>query len=298
MGALFADYKRLEKLGEGTYGIVYKAEDKQTGEIVALKKIRNPNEEDGVPPTTLREISVLKESEHKNIVQLKDVISKCGEIGLVFEYLDQDLYKYMRNTTGHLSALLVKSYLHQLLSGLAFCHSHRIMHRDLKPQNLLIDKKGNLKIADLGLARAVGVPLRTYTHEVVTLWYRAPEVLLGSRHYGFALDIWSIGCIFAEMIMKAPLFQGDSEIDQLFRIFQVLGTPTEQMWPGVSAFPDYKPSFPRWERKDWREVLRERFDPLAADLLQRMLAYEPSKRISARAALSHPYFNELRGMSH
>jgi serine/threonine protein kinase len=129
------------------------------------------------------------------------------------------------------------------------------LHRDLKPQNLLINKEGNLKLADFGLARAFGVPLRTYTHEVVTLWYRAPEILLGGRQYSTGVDMWSVGCIFAEMATRKPLFPGDSEIDEIFKIFRILGTPTEADWPGVESFPDFKSSFPKWERKQDDEMV-------------------------------------------
>ena len=132
----------------------------------------------------------------------------------------------------------------QMIAGLNFCHARRILHRDLKPQNLLIDRSGALKLADFGLARAFGIPVRTYTHEVVTLWYRAPEILLGQQQYSTPVDMWSIGTIFAEMVMKCPLYPGDSEIDELFKIFRTLGTPNEELWPGVSKLPDYKPTFP------------------------------------------------------
>ncbi len=182
--------------------------------------------------------------------------------------------------------------MQQLLKGIAFCHGHRVLHRDLKPQNLLIDKAGVLKLADFGLARAFGVPVRTYTHEVVTLWYRAPEILLGGKQYSTPVDIWSIGCIFAEMITRTPLFPGDSEIDQLFRIFRLLGTPNETIWPGVSQYPDYKSTFPQWQQQALGKVIKD-VDPLGLDLLGKMLAYEPSKRISARDALKHPYFDDL-----
>jgi cyclin-dependent kinase 2 len=188
--------------------------------------------------------------------------------------------------------MLIKSYLYQLLKGICFCHQHRVLHRDLKPQNLLIDRKGNLKIGDFGLARAVGIPIRTYTHEVVTLWYRAPEILLGGRQYSTPVDVWSIGCIFAEMVTCSPLFPGDSEIDQLFKIFRCLGTPTEEIWPGVSSFKDYKPTFPQWTGNHLAKQVPG-IEPLGLDLLKRMLVYEPSKRISAREALQHEYFKDL-----
>jgi len=285
-------YQKIEKIGEGTYGVVYKAKDLSNSKFVALKKIRLEAEDQGVPSTAIREISLLKELVHPNIVNLVDVIHKDQKLYLVFEFLDNDLRRYMDRVGKKMHRMLVKSYLHQILKGIAFCHSHRVLHRDLKPQNLLIDQKGVLKLADFGLARAFGVPVRTYTHEVVTLWYRSPEILLGGKIYSTPVDIWSVGCIFAEMASHSPLFPGDSEIDQLFQIFRLLGTPSEQTWPGVSSFRDYKPTFPQWSSQSLPKALPD-LDTQGIDLLTRMLVYEPSKRISARDALKHPYFNEL-----
>jgi len=263
---------------------------------VALKKIRLEAEDEGVPSTAIREISLLKELSHPNIVSLCNVVHEDNKLYLVFEYLDQDLKKYMEMCGKNLHYMLVKSYLQQLIKGIAHCHSHRVLHRDLKPQNLLIDKKGVLKLADFGLARAFGVPVRTYTHEVVTLWYRAPEILLGGKQYSTPVDIWSIGCIYAEMVTRCPLFPGDSEIDQLFRIFRCLGTPNEEMWPGVSQFADYKTTFPQWSPVPLKTAV-EGLDELGLDLLSKMLTYEPSKRISARDALRHPFFDDLNKLN-
>jgi len=184
---------------------------------------------------------------------------------------------------------LVQSYTSQMLQGLLYCHQRRILHRDLKPQNLLIDQRGTLKLADFGLARAFCIPIRQYTHEVITLWYRAPEILLGAQAYSIPVDIWSAGCIFAEMLAKRPLFPGDSEIDQLFRIFRYMGTPTEEIWHGCTSLPDYKHNFPNWKKQDLKNIINEAH-PFAIDLLQKMLEYEPSQRISAKEALLHPYF--------
>eukprot|EP01121_Diplochlamys_sp_Union-15-3_P016095 TRINITY_DN5416_c0_g2_i1.p1 TRINITY_DN5416_c0_g2~~TRINITY_DN5416_c0_g2_i1.p1 ORF type:complete len:317 (-),score=64.34 TRINITY_DN5416_c0_g2_i1:56-961(-) len=285
-------YKKLEKIGEGTYGVVYKAKNKETGQLIALKKIRLEHEDEGVPSTAIREISILRELKHPNVVDLLDVINLSSKLFLVFEFLDQDLKKYI-DMVQVVDPLLVKSYMYQLLDGMLFCHTHRILHRDLKPQNLLIDKNGALKIADFGLARAFCVPLRPYTHEVVTLWYRAPEVLLGSKEYSAPLDIWSIGCIFAELVTKKPLFPGDSEIDQIYRIFRTLGTPSEEEWPGVTKLDNYRVNFPKWKKQPLNEVI-PKMDPQGLNLLKSMLTYQPSKRISAKAALQHPYFNEMR----
>lgn len=192
-------YQKMEKIGEGTYGVVYKAKDRVTGEIIALKKIRLEAEDEGIPSTAIREISLLKELQHPNIVRLYDVVHTERKLTLVFEFLDQDLKKYLDVCDSGLGLPIMKSFLFQLLTGVAFCHHHRVLHRDLKPPNLLINREGQLKLADFGLARAFGIPVRSYTHEVVTLWYRAPDVLLGSRKYSTPVDIWSVGCIFAEM---------------------------------------------------------------------------------------------------
>jgi cyclin-dependent kinase 2 len=192
-------FERLEKIGEGTYGVVYKAKVKGSGRTVALKKIRLDSECEGVPSTAIREISLLRELDHPNIVNLMEVLHCDRKLYLVFEYLDYDLKKFM-DRTPNIKPEHVKAYIYQVLDGIAFCHSHRVLHRDLKPQNLLINTTGVVKLADFGLARAFGVPVRTYTHEVVTLWYRSPELLFGSQYYNTPVDIWSIGCIFAEMV--------------------------------------------------------------------------------------------------
>ncbi|XP_058109734.1 cell division control protein 2 homolog A isoform X1 [Magnolia sinica] len=287
-------YEKVEKIGEGTYGVVYKARDRVTNETIALKKIRLEQEDEGVPSTAIREISLLKEMQHGNIVRLQDVVHSDKRLYLVFEYLDLDLKKHM-DSCPELSKdpRLIKTFLYQILRGIAYCHSHRVLHRDLKPQNLLIDRRTNsLKLADFGLARAFGIPVRTFTHEVVTLWYRAPEILLGSRHYSTPVDVWSVGCIFAEMVNQRPLFPGDSEIDELFKIFRVLGTPNEETWPGVTALPDFKSAFPKWPSKDLATVVPD-LEPAGIDLLSKMLFLEPSRRITARNALEHEYFKDL-----
>lgn len=288
-------FTRLEKVGEGTYGVVYKAQDtRHNNRIVALKKIRLESEDEGVPSTAIREISLLKELKDENTVRLYDIIhSDSNKLYLVFEFLDLDLKKYMESIPAGvgLGADMIKRFMLQLVKGTAYCHAHRILHRDLKPQNLLIDKEGNLKLADFGLARGFGVPLRAYTHEVVTLWYRAPEILLGGKQYSTGIDVWSIGCIFAEMVNRKPLFAGDSEIDQIFRIFRILGTPTEEVWPDVAYLPDFKPTFPKWSRKDLQDSVPS-LDAAGVDLMKQMLVYDPASRISAKRALLHEYFNE------
>ena len=286
-------YDRIDKLGEGTYGIVYKARDLQKNCLVAIKKIRLENEDEGMPSTAMREIAILKELNHPSIVALKDVVYQPSEkkLSLIFEYLEFDLKKYLKSLTEPLKPEQIKHYMRQLLEGIIHCHNRRIIHRDLKPQNLLISPAENLlKIADFGLARAFSVPIRTLTHEIETLWYRAPEVLLGQKEYSLGVDIWAIGCIFAELHEQKTLFMGDSEIDQIFRIFQFFGTPTEATWPGISQLPDFKPTFPKWKPANPADVLKK-MKPDAIDLFLKLVALDPAKRISAMEALKHHYFN-------
>ncbi|CAN6440954.1 unnamed protein product [Victoria cruziana] len=223
-------YEKLEKVGEGSYGKVYRARDRRTGQIVALKKTRLRDDEEGVPPTALREISLLKMlSIDPHVVRLLDLKQGQNKEGktvlyLVFEYMDTDLKKFIRSfrqAGEKMPAKTVKSLMYQLCKGVAFCHGHGVLHRDLKPHNLLMDKKsGLLKIADLGLSRAFTIPIKKYTHEILTLWYRAPEILLGATHYSTPVDIWSVGCIFAELVTNQALFPGDSELQQLLHIFR------------------------------------------------------------------------------
>lgn len=291
-GSSVSKYLILEKVGEGTYGVVYKAKDRNTGEFFALKKIRLDSEDEGVPSTSIREICLLKELRHRNVVHLEDVVHSKNRLYLVFEYIDFDLKRWLENTSV-VGPDLVKSYLFQLIRAMYFCHSRRILHRDLKPQNLLITRDGLLKLCDFGLARAFAIPVRQYTHEVVTLWYRAPEILLGSKNYATPVDMWSVGCIFSELATKNPLFPGDSEIDQLYKIFQVLGTPNERTWPGVSQLPEFVSTFPTWHPQDLSKFVPN-LEPLGVDLLAKLLEYEPGKRISAKQALEHPYFDDIK----
>ncbi|XP_044802357.1 cyclin-dependent kinase 14 isoform X3 [Bubalus bubalis] len=212
-------YEKLEKLGEGSYATVYKGKSKVNGKLVALKVIRL-QEEEGTPFTAIREASLLKGLKHANIVLLHDIIHTKETLTLVFEYVHTDLCQYMDKHPGGLHPDNVKLFLFQLLRGLSYIHQRYILHRDLKPQNLLISDTGELKLADFGLARAKSVPSHTYSNEVVTLWYRPPDVLLGSTEYSTCLDMWGVGCIFVEMIQGVAAFPGMKDIqDQLERIF-------------------------------------------------------------------------------
>ena len=290
-------YTKLEKVGEGTYGMVYKAKNRETGEIVALKRIRLDSIDEGVPCTAIREISLLKELVHPHIVRLYDVIYTERKLTLVFEFLDQDLKKFMDFSGGRLNAPTIHALMRHLLEGIAFCHDHRVLHRDLKPQNLLINKRGDLKLADFGLARAFGIPVRTFSHEVVTLWYRAPDVLMGSTKYSTPIDMWSAGCIFAEMATGRPLFPGANAQEQLMTVFKIMGTPNLAMWPSMRDLPEYKEDWPVYPLRPASDVIRSLSATAAANLgerglnlLDNLLQYDPARRISAHQALNHPYF--------
>merc|ERR1719163_989184 len=298
----FAEAKKIFKnqydlgdvLGEGTYGKVLKARCRQTGEWRAMKQMKlGAHSEEGVPSTAIREVAILKELSHENVVQLLDVFCMPGELILVFELLDSDLKKYMKSLKGVLQPSQIRNFTRQLLAGIEFCHANRVIHRDLKPQNLLVNTSDlRLKVADFGLARAYSLPIPQYTHEVVTVWYRPLEILLGSKQYSIPVDMWGVGCILAEMATGAALFAGDSEIGTAFKIFQKLGTPTEAIWPGLSELPDFKPTFPKWKPKGWANIrnTQAQLGNTGIELLDQLMLYNPAARISARAALQHPYF--------
>ncbi|KAI9565176.1 cyclin dependent kise 5 [Daphnia sinensis] len=286
-------YEKLEKIGEGTYGTVFKAKNRENQEIVALKRVRLDDDDEGVPSSALREICLLKELKHHNIVRLHDVLHSDTKLTLVFEHCDQDLKKYFDSLNGEIDSDQVQSLMYQLLRGLAFCHSKNVLHRDLKPQNLLINKNGELKLADFGLARAFGIPVRCYSAEVVTLWYRPPDVLFGAKLYTTSIDMWSAGCIFAELSNAGrPLFPGSDIDDQLKRIFKLLGTPTEEAWPGLSQLPDFKP-LPMYQPPSSFSQVVPKMTAKGRDLLQKLLLCNPALRLSADEAMAHLYFNDL-----
>ncbi|XP_061571597.1 cyclin-dependent kinase 15-like [Cololabis saira] len=289
-------YLSLEKLGEGAFASVYKGISRINGQLVALKQIRMKTEE-GVPFTAIREASLLKRLKHANIVLLHDIVHTRETLTFVFEYVQTDLAQYMIQHPGGLHSHNVRIFMFQLLRGLTYIHSRRILHRDLKPQNLLISYLGELKLADFGLARSKSVPSQSFSSEVVTLWYRPPDVLLGSTDYSTALDIWGTGCIFVEMLQGAPAFPGVSdELEQLHKIWAVLGVPSEDTWPGVSQLPSYRPErFRHSEPKQFRTVWKrlETLPYRTEDLVQQMLQLVPGSRVSAQQALEHQYFRSL-----
>ncbi|KAM4734808.1 cyclin-dependent kinase 17-like isoform 1-T1 [Anableps anableps] len=302
-------YIKLDKLGEGTYATVFKGRSKLTDNLVALKEIRLEHEE-GAPCTAIREVSLLKDLKHANIVTLHDIVHTDKSLTLVFEYLDKDLKQYMDDCGNILSMQNVKIFLYQILRGLAYCHRRKVLHRDLKPQNLLINDRGELKLADFGLARAKSVPTKTYSNEVVTLWYRPPDVLLGSSEYSTQIDMWGVGCIFYEMAAGRPLFPGSTVEDELHLIFRLLGTPTEDSWPGISSIDEFKSyKFSKYKPQPLINhapspltiengneqvfLVMPRLDNDGIELLSSFLKYESKKRISADEAMRQPYFRTL-----
>ena len=284
-----------DMLGEGTYGVVFRGIDHHNNIPIAVKSIRLENEDEGMPSTTMREIAILKELDHDNIIKLLHVKYDPNKkrLLLIFEYIKFDLKKFLKKHPDPLNENVIRSLMNQLLSGIIHCHDRRIIHRDLKPQNILVDPDTLiLKLADFGLARAFSVPIRTLTHEIETLWYRAPEVLLGQRDYSLGVDTWAIGCIFAELYERRPIFQGDSEIGQIFKIFKFHGTPSEASWPGLFNIPYSNKNFPRFAPMDPRKKFKK-MSGQALDLALKMIAINPADRISAVEALAHPYFKEL-----
>ncbi|XP_033102515.1 cyclin-dependent kinase 17-like isoform X2 [Anneissia japonica] len=290
-------YTKLDKLGEGTYATVFKGKSRLTDNLVALKEIRLEHEE-GAPCTAIREVSLLKGLKHANIVTLHDIIHTEKSLTLVFEYLEKDLKQYMDDCGNIMSMNNVRLFLFQLLRGLAYCHKRQVLHRDLKPQNLLINEKGELKLADFGLARAKSVPSKTYSNEVVTLWYRPPDVLLGSTEYNQSIDMWGVGCIFYEMAAGRPLFPGSTVEDQLHLIWKVLGTPNDKTWPSITSNEDFMSyKFPVYRAEPLINIA-PRLDTTGLELLGKLLKYEGKNRLSAFEATKQLFFKPLGPKAH
>ncbi|XP_066348141.1 cyclin-dependent kinase G-2-like [Miscanthus floridulus] len=296
------EFERLNKINEGTYGVVYRARDKKTSEIVALKKVKMEKEREGFPLTSLREINILLSFHHPSIVDVKEVVvgSSLDSIFMVMEYMEHDVKGVMETMKQPYTQSEVKCLMLQLLEGVKYLHDNWVLHRDLKTSNLLLNNRGELKICDFGLSRQYGSPLKPYTQLVVTLWYRAPELLLGTKEYSTAIDMWSVGCIMAELLAKEPLFNGKTEFEQLDKIFRTLGTPNEKIWTGYAKLPGVKVNFVKQPYNRLRDKFpaasfsgRPILSEAGFDLLNRLLTYDPDKRISADDALKHKWFSEV-----
>lgn len=302
-------YEKKYQVGQGTYGSVFVGADKQTGEIVALKRINTEQEENGFPITALREVKILKALHHKNIVKLKEIVTSKEQnkipknVFMVFEYHEYDLTGILETSEIRFTQDHVKSWSMQLLKGVHYMHVNNIIHRDLKASNLLINRRGELVIADWGLARSWGPHMKHLTNGVVTLWYRPIELLLGCKQYSTKIDMWSVGCIIAEMFRRSGLLKGHNEASQLSLIFNTCGHPTSALWPDIHQlcplWKNYEPSSnesPTFNRLS--KVLTERLpNPSwmtknAIELISNLLALNPSKRWSAQDAIRAEYFWE------
>jgi len=294
-----AEFQCLNRIEEGTYGVVYRAKDKRTQEIVALKKLKMEREKEGFPITSLREINTLLISQHVNVVTVREIVvgSNMDQIYIVMDFVQHDLKSLMETMRKKNQVFLpgeVKCLMVQLLRAIAHLHDNWILHRDLKSSNLLLSHNGILKVGDFGLAREYGSPLKAYTSIVVTLWYRAPELLLGIKNYSTHIDVWSIGCIFGELLHMEPLFPGKSEVDEVNKIFKLLGTPSERIWPGFRELPGVtKVKFVDYPISHLRDKFPERMlSEAGINLLKALLTFDPRKRISCEAALEVDYFRE------
>ncbi|PPQ75129.1 hypothetical protein CVT26_012090 [Gymnopilus dilepis] len=304
-------YKIVSQVGEGTFGKVYKARNAVSGAYVALKRIRMEAERDGFPVTAMREIKLLQSLRHDNVVRLHEMMVSNGSVYMVFEYMDHDLTGVLSQTQFVFQQEHLKSLCLQMLAGLAYLHRKGVIHRDIKGSNILINNRGELKLADFGLARFYQKRRRAdYTNRVITLWYRPPELLFGATVYGPEVDMWSAGydilyfvglksltrrnrCIMLELFTKKPVFQGNDEIHQLEVIFKILGTPTPERWADVVNLPWYELVKPQHVIPNrFREAFQKWMSPAALDLAERLLTYDPAHRVTALDAMSSAYFHE------
>eukprot|EP00927_Polykrikos_kofoidii_P036790 TRINITY_DN3103_c1_g1_i1.p2 TRINITY_DN3103_c1_g1~~TRINITY_DN3103_c1_g1_i1.p2 ORF type:complete len:340 (-),score=56.69 TRINITY_DN3103_c1_g1_i1:441-1460(-) len=297
-------FQMLEKRGNGVHGCVFRAKDMVTENIVAVKKLKfsaESEEVDGIPTHIIREVVLLRDFEHPNIVRLLDVVlTGDKEINMIFEYVDTDLWDFLKGFAKKdekLPTNTLTSFTRQMISGIYACHTRVILHRDLKPQNILIHQGTHLKICDFGLSRIATIPIqRPFSRDIVTMWYRAPEIFLGENIYGMQVDNWSMGCIIAEMVVGCPIFAGDSEIGSIMKIFKTMGTPNEETWPGVTKLPFWQPCLPKWPQKNQADIVGRRRPELpkaALELFEGLLTMSPARRLSSRKANFHRYFQEI-----
>jgi len=284
----FSDYEILDQEAEETYGTILRAKHKPSGETVAIKRIKIDVGGEGISASTIREVSILQALSHPNIIALYAWIVSVHHVCLVFEFMEMDLRKYIESTSP--SQLQIQTMTVALLSGMNHCLNNGIYHRDLKPQNILVDNDGKIKIAEFGLSREVLLHVTDpLTPAVATLWYRCPELLLGVKVYGYGVDSWALGCIIGEFFYKKPLFHGTCEVEQLFTIFQHLGTPTEKNWKDIKLLKHYSNQFPRWGGQGISTLLENNACAEVIDLIGGLLRLDPRRRLTPHTALKHSY---------
>lgn len=292
-----SNFETLNHIEEGSYGWVSRARELSTQSVVALKRVKMDYKQDGFPITALREINILQRARHANIVELREVIAgdDALECVLVMEFLEHDLKTLQQDMAEPFLASEVKTLLRQLTSAVKYLHENSIMHRDLKTSNILLNNRGQLKLADFGMARYVPPPSAPLTQLVVTLWYRAPELLLGTTVYGTEVDMWSLGCVFGELLLKTPLLPGKNEVDQLSQIFSLCGLPSEKSWPTFYRLPHTK-SLKMAREPDSNSCFNRAKFPILTEagtsLLSALLTLNPERRPTAHTVLQHPYFGE------
>ncbi|EEC50252.1 predicted protein, partial [Phaeodactylum tricornutum CCAP 1055/1] len=309
MTRTLAHYERQEQIGEGTYGQVYRARCKDTGRVVALKKMRmHHGGYWGMPLQFIREIKILKKLTHPNLLQMIEVVTSKGKdrvsdaresykgnLFLVLEYVSHDLTGLM-DVAYQFTEVQVKCIFRQLLEACAYMHQHKYVHRDIKSSNILLDSHFRVKLADFGLARNIEPPFSVeFTNKVITLWYRPPEILTGATQYGPAVDVWSAGCILAELLLGKPLLPGKSDLEQLKLIADMLGTPAPDTWDYLSSMKRVRSGEITLDmRKPKVSRLRDKYaakiPTTAMNLLDKLLAWDPRKRLTATGALQNKYF--------
>lgn len=285
MNAVYTEY---QKLGEGTYCSVFRAIHSETKEPVALKMIRMDTEEDGIPSSSIREISVLQSLQHTNIIKLRDVVCEGARLSLVFEFMNRDLKRYLERA--QIKPDLLRSYAFQILCGVYFLHTRGIVHQNIRPENMLINSGGLLKLCDFGTAVLCHKSL-AISEMATMLWYRAPELLVECPFYDFPVDMWSCGCVLAEMARGTVLFAGDSPVDQLMKVCKGLGPPDRDDWPEFYSLVNPEIQLPQPPFAGVDGLVPG--DPELKDLVGRLLTMNPAKRITAREAVRHPYFKDL-----
>ncbi|XP_061432160.1 cyclin-dependent kinase-like 1 [Lethenteron reissneri] len=289
-------YEKLAKIGEGSYGVVFKCRARDTGHVVAIKKFVESEEDPLIKKIALREIRMLKQLKHPNLVNLLEVFRKKRRLHLVFEYCDHTVLNELDKHPHGVPEPQVKNILFQTLQAVGFCHQHNCIHRDVKPENILVTKQGIIKLCDFGFARMLTGPGDEYTDYVATRWYRAPELLVGDTQYGPAVDVWALGCVFAELLAGEPLWPGRSDVDQLHLIRTTQGDLIprhQQIFSSNQFFSGL--SIPEPET---REPLDSRFpcaSPAALSFMRGCLEMDPADRAACDGLLGHPYLAERDG---